>query len=207
MVVESMMLQYPEFRAGPPVVSKDGNVVVFKKTGSKGGGKFSPKSSTSMSTSTRFSSSSSMSSGRASVADGVRCTEADDAPANDDGEEFLDAICEGNEDDDAAEDDQTDDEQDQEQDGDNDAAADLGELAQVLTLTAKTLSSLTLGRKSSGRTPSSKGNGKSGGSSSSFDKKVRSRLHQSRPLLPLTPTGTLHHEHGATEVTTSPATV
>ena len=100
----------------------------------------------------------------------VRFTE-EAAPDNDDGEEFLDAIDEGDEDDGAADLDQPDDEQDQEQDGDDDQAADLSELAQVLTLTAKKLSSLTLGRKFSGRPPSSKGKGKSSSSSSMADRK------------------------------------
>ena len=54
MVVESMMLQYPEFRAAPAVVTKDGTPV-NPKGGSKGGGKLSSRS-TSMSTSTGSSS-------------------------------------------------------------------------------------------------------------------------------------------------------
>ena len=241
MVVESMMLQYPEFRAAPPVVTRDGNVVA-PKTGSKGGGKFSSKHSTSMSTSTGSSSSSSMSSGKGfnGPRRQVRFTE-EAAPDNDDGEEFLDAIDEGDEDDGAADLDQPDDEQDQEQDGDDDQAADLSELAQVLTLTAKKLSSLTLGRKFSGRPPSSKGKGKSSSSSSMADRKKvthctacgalghwhedpecplnqggsqkpRQKGPQQTSSQPSSTTskthkvGILHHEHGATEVTTSPTT-
>ena len=241
MVVESMMLQYPEFRAAPPVVTRDG-VVVAPKTGSKGGGKFSSKHSTSMSTSTGSSSSSSMSSGKGfnGPRRQVHFTE-EAAPDNDDGEEFLDAIDEGDEDDGAADLDQPDDEQDQEQDGDDDQAADLSELAQVLTLTAKKLSSLTLGRKFSGRPPSSKGKGKSSSSSSMADRKKvthctacgalghwhedpecplnqggsqkpRQKGPQQTSSQPSSTTskthkvGILHHEHGATEVTTSPTT-
>ena len=246
LVVESMMLQYPEFRAAPPVVSKDGTPVA-PRNGSKGGGKFSSSTRTSSSsTSTGSSQSSSTSSGKGfSGPRRIHFTETENAPDDEQADEFLDVIDEGDEiNDEMADDGQPDAEAEEHEQDDGDDGPDLGELAQVLTLTAKKLSSMTLGRKFTGRPQSSKGNGKSGGKNGGSSMADRKRVthctacgalghwHED-PECPMnqggsqkprqkgsqpttskpSPTtskthkvGILHHEHGATEVTTSPTT-
>ena len=153
-------------------------------------------------------------------------------------EEFLDPIDEGDELQDEGE--EAEHGEDEVPDGEG-SDGGLAELAEVLTLTAKKLSSMTLGRKFTGRpTKSPKGNGKSGKSSSgsaadrkrvthcsacgqlghwhedqecplngggsSNREKTANQQPRSSPSTSKThKVGILHHEHGATEVSTPSA--
>ncbi len=243
LVVESMMLQYPEFRGAPPVVGRDGNAITSSKGSSKGKGGSSR--STSLNSSMASSSSSSTAASRGSFHRKVHLTEARDQEAQEGEEdEFLDPIQEepgDQQDNDEPADDAGDDEEELIEDGDGDQ--DLANLAEVLTLTAKKLSSMILGRKFTGRPKPSKGSGKASGkasgtsSTSTADlKKVThctacgalGHWHEdpecplnagggSRPrdktALKQPPktsknhkVGILHHQHGATEISSPSAT-
>ena len=155
LVVESMMLQYPEFRGAPPVISRDGSAV--SKGSGKGSGRTMSSSTTASSSSSMASSRSSSSTGKGSFGKGsfvrkqVHVTEIDQGDQQED-EEFLDPIEEGDEQNDVSDQNQQDDDgQTYDEDADQQEDLDLGELAQVLTLTAKKLSNVTLGRKFTGR--------------------------------------------------------
>ena len=155
LVVESMMLQYPEFRGAPPVISRDGSAV--SKGSGKGSGRTMSSSTTASSSSSMASSRSSSSTGKGSFGKGsfvrkqVHVTEIDQGDQQED-EEFLDPIEEGDEQNDVSDQNQPDDDgQTYDEDADQQEDLDLGELAQVLTLTAKKLSNVTLGRKFTGR--------------------------------------------------------
>ena len=245
-VVESMLLQYPEFRGAPPVVGRDGTPVTSKGSkGSKGNSKGSSRSTSFSSTSASSHSSSTASSGKGGgFHRKVHFTEADGDNGEEGEEEFLDPIDEGDEQEDHDRDDGDDGEQELLPDGDgSEDGQGLADLAEVLTLTAKKLSSLTLGRKFTGRPAKSpKGNGKSGKSSSGSSAADRKKVthcsacgalghwHED-PECPLngggssnrekttsqqprsSPTtskphkvGILHHQHGATEISTPSTT-
>ena len=147
LVVESMMLQYPEFRGAPPVVTRDGTPVASKgsKGGNKGGGKGFVKQSSSSSSTSASSQSSSTASGKGGgFHHRVHFTEADgDQQADETEGEALDPIEEGKEYGEV--DDQVDDNDEEEliEDEGSDGGQGLADLAEVLTLTAKKLSSLT----------------------------------------------------------------
>lgn len=162
LIVDTMLLQYPEFRGAPPVVGRDGAPV--SKGSTKGSSsKGSRTSSSSMPSS--HSSSSSMStassstghrnsfSGKGGNRRQVHFTGNDAANDNPEDEEFLDTIDEdGPLPDDQPEDDgDQQDDQPSDADENNDDLTDVADLAQVLTLTAKKLSNITLGRKFTNR--------------------------------------------------------
>eukprot|EP00438_Fugacium_kawagutii_P007101 Skav209599 [mRNA] locus=scaffold4140:22593:36171:- [translate_table: standard] len=152
LVAESLVLQYPEFRAPPPIQTRDG------KGGPKGK---SPSSTSSASSASSMASASTRStassSSRPSMGSGKgfrRQVYVAEHEAGDDDEEALDPIAE----EDAEYDDGTyhDAEEELPPDEDHpdggdpgDDSDDLGlqELAQVLTVTARKLSGVTLGRK------------------------------------------------------------
>ena len=138
-VAESLLLQYPEFRGAPPVVNKDG-----KGTG-KGSGK-SAASSNSTPASSSSSSKFSQPSGKGGYPPRKQALIAnvDDTPVAE-GDEELDPIEEADEDQEAVED-GPDDEVEQHDDA-QDEEVDIQDLAQVLTVTARKLSGITLGRK------------------------------------------------------------
>ena len=165
LVVESMMLQYPEFRGAPPVIGRDGHAITSSKGSSKG--KASSSRSTSLTASTASSSSSSMGSSRGNFHRKVHLTEARESDAQGDGDEHLDPIDEEQPDQEGDDGELHDGDDDEELVEDDEEAPDIAGLAEVLTLTAKKLSSMTLGRKFTGRpNKTSKGSGKSSGSSS-----------------------------------------
>eukprot|EP00434_Breviolum_minutum_P010232 symbB.v1.2.009030.t1/scaffold568.1/size186168/6 len=230
-LAEAMLLQYPDFRGAPPVTNRDGVVQQPKGLG-KGSSKGSKSSSSLTSSTASFSSSSS---GKGSgPRKQVHLTEVPEV--EDGGDEFLDTIDE-NDDDQQNDDDAEafDDQQEQPGDEDYDDSPDLGELAEVLTLTAKKLSGITLGRKFSGR-PDKKPKGQSKGSIA--DKKRvthcsacggKGHWHddpecplnsgkggQSQPRdktsaatssssTRVNKVGIIHHEHGATDVLAAPS--
>ena len=145
-IVDAMLLQWPEYRGAPPIYNRDGTVVPF----SKGSGKTTKSfSSASTSASTVPSNASASSSGKGGFKSHrkVFVTEvSDDAPPDTalptvdeeapDGAEQVDY------------EDDVPDNEDEGQEPEDDI--DLSELAQVLTVTARRLSGLTLGRKFSG---------------------------------------------------------
>lgn len=230
-LAEAMLLQYPDFRGAPPVTNRDGVVQQPKGLG-KGSSKGS-KSSSSLTSSTASFSSSSLGKGSGPRKQ-VHLTEVPEV--EDGGDEFLDTIDE-NDDDQQNDDDAEafDDQQEQPGDEEYDDSPDLGELAEVLTLTAKKLSGITLGRKFSGR-PDKKPKGQSKGSIA--DKKRvtncsacggKGHWHDD-PECPLNggkggqsqprdntsaasssssnrvnKVGIIHHEHGATDVLAAPS--
>ena len=223
LVVESMMLQYPEFRGAPPVVGRDGNAITSSKGTSKGKGGSSR--STSLNSSMASSSTSSTGASRGSFHRKVHLTEAQEQDGQGDGDESLDPIQE--------------EQDDQQEDGEpvDDAGDDEEEL--ILTLTAKKSSSMTLGRKFTGRPKPSKGSGKASGSSSTSTADLKKVTHctacgalghwREDPECPLNAgggsksrdktalkqppktsknhkVGILHHQHGATEISSPSAT-
>lgn len=140
-IAECLILQWPEFRTAPPVVNEDGH--------SKGKGKHATTSSSSTSLSTLSSASTKGSSKGTMPRKQTYLTEVvadeneeppeefedaqeqlDDDPA-DGGEELADPA----------------DEDDGQEAYDDDVTQDLASLAQVLTVTARKLSGVTLGRK------------------------------------------------------------
>ena len=154
LIVDTMLLQYPEFRGAPPVVGRDGSAV--SKGSTKGSRPMSPSSS-SLSSGSTFTSTSASSSNKNvfagkgnSVRRQVHLAETSADQQHD--EEFMDTIDEEqpNDQDDSIQDDPGEDQNEDGADG-NDDDVDMGELAQVLTLTAKKLSNITLGRKFTNR--------------------------------------------------------
>ena len=164
-LAEAMLLQYPDFRGPPPVVGRDGN-----PTKGQSKGRFSSNSSASGSSSaSSTTASSSMSMSRSSgkgfgqrrnvfVSETV---EKDDMPEEDDVSQ-LDTIPEDAEqsneipEDEAAVENANDDDEASEED----AGRIIGELSQVLTITAKKLAGVTLGRKFTTTRPKSSPNGR-----------------------------------------------
>ena len=144
LIVDTMLLQYPEFRGAPPVDNRDGTTV--SKGSSKGSsakGSQAPSSSlsSSQSSSSTMATAASSSgyrnafSGKGGNRRQVHLTGNEAANGNPDEEEFLDTIDEDGPQDGDAPNDDDDDQQD-------DQLTDVADLAQVLTLTAKKLSNI-----------------------------------------------------------------
>ena len=227
-LAEALVLQWPDFRGAPPITGGNPGSGKDSKGGGKGNRSAKPsfRSSSASSTSTTGSSSQRPS----NFSKKVYMTEN----AEDQDDEQLDPIDEQDEEDEEASQDYAEDEgQSEELQPDEDP--DLGELAEVLTLTAKKLSGLTLGRKFTGR-PKAKGSSK-GKSTSAED--IKKNTHCSvcggqghwyqdpecpanggkggpaKPKEKNKPSGAplkphkvafIHHEHGATEITSPSAT-
>ena len=170
----------------------------------------------------------------------VHLTEARESDAQGDGDEHLDPIDEEQPDQEGDDGELHDGDDDEELVEDDEEAPDFAGLAEVLTLTAKKLSSMTLGRKFTGRpNKTSKGSGKSSGSSSKSAADLKKVTHCSAcgalghwhedPECPLNAgggsktrdktvpkqnaapskthkVGILHHQHGATEISSPSAT-
>ena len=168
---EAMLLQYPDFRGAPPVLGRDG--VPHQGKGHHKGSKGSRSTTASSSSGSSQSSSMFSSKGNAGPRQQVHYTEVADADQPEgEADEFLDPIDEeGDEADDNDQDgagDGDDDELWPDNDGDGDV--DVAAIADVLTLTAKKLSNLTLGRKFTGRIKT-KGSGKGRGTGQQDDGK------------------------------------
>lgn len=137
-IAEALVLQFPDFRGAPPIQGLQ----------SKGGGKGKPTSSTS---STLSSSSTLRSSGKGSSYPASRVMVVENP------ETTLEQVPE--EDDEQQQDDQPDDDPDDPaedgDDGEDEDDLDLEGLSQVLTVTAKKLAGITLGRKFSTQKPRS----------------------------------------------------
>ena len=145
LIAEALVLQYPEFRAPPPIANREGK----GSPAGKGSGKsFTSSSSSSTTASSSSSYRTSQGSGKGgtlrrqaymtNVAEETNAVDADeDLPAIEEGQEEDEPfdVAEGEE----PEPDHSDAEQDEE--------VDIQNLAQVLTVTAKKLSGITLGRK------------------------------------------------------------
>ena len=153
LVAESMNLQYPDFRGAPPLHGKEG---------SKGSGKSSFKGSRPTSSSSSMASTSSgkghsfRPSSTSSSSSTTRAAYVAEAQDGDDA--VLDTIQEDNADADALEEDGelNDDGDDQEEElipDDQEEEINLEELSHVLTVTARRLAGVTLGRKFSSRKP------------------------------------------------------
>ena len=153
LVAESMNLQYPDFRGAPPLHGKEG---------SKGSGKSSFKGSRPTSSSSSMASTSSgkghsfRQSSTSSSSSTTRAAYVAEAQDGDDA--VLDTIQEDNADADALEEDGelNDDGDDQEEElipDDQEEEINLEELSHVLTVTARRLAGVTLGRKFSSRKP------------------------------------------------------
>ena len=147
LIAEAMVLQFPDFRGAPPVQGRE----------QKGAGKGKSSSSGSSTASTSFGSSSASSRqssfhSRSSPfkKHGVMVTEHEDTPHNaEDGLEAIEEV-EDQQDEEGAED-EGEDLPDQEEDpSENDPDVTACQLAEVLTVTARRLSGMTLGRKYSG---------------------------------------------------------
>lgn len=158
LIVDTMLLQYPEFRGAPPVVGRDGNTVNPK--GNSKGNRSTSSSSSSFSASASQSSTAASSSyrgastGKMNLRRQVHLTNNENATNElHDDEEFMDVIDEEKDEDDQQLADQEADDHNPppEDDGNDNEEFDPSELAQVLTLTAKKLSNLTLGRKFTNR--------------------------------------------------------
>ena len=161
-VAEALTLQFPEFRGAPPISGgKDGQGKGKNKSMGSTSSSSMPSSSTSSTASSRQSSVSSVR-GAPTRRAFVAAHDAGDDQQEDD--EFLDTIEEEFEDDqNEPNDDQDDCEEDDGFEDDGEGANDLQELASVLTVTAKKLNNLTLGRKFF--TAKQKGNSKGKGGS------------------------------------------
>ena len=137
-IAESLIMQFPDFKAPPPVMGKDGQLITRSKgsgknndkpfpqqggpshQGGKGNGKFAPR--------------------RVFVTESGEATEPHDGIQDDEPDNDEDAQGDQNEDD-----------PDDQPDGDgDDPGDDLDDLVQVLTVTARRLASVKLGRKFSG---------------------------------------------------------
>ena len=158
-VVEALNLQFPEFRGAPPIAGgKDGG----GKGKSKTPGQTSSSTMSSPSTSSTASSRTSSTGFRSGSTPKRAFVAAHNDEADEDAEEFLDPIEE--EEDDEQQDDEPNDQQDDYNEYDEDdeqETGDLQELASVLTVIAKKLSNLTLGRKFFTNAKKGKGKGKS----------------------------------------------
>ena len=137
-IVDTMLLQYPEFRGAPPVVGRDGTAV-NPKGHSKGNRTTSSSSSSFSGSSTQTSTAASSSyrgapSGKMIPRRQVHLTSNENAsPEPPDDEEFMDTIEEEqNEDDQPTAEQQADDPPDEDEDA-NEDAFDPTELAQVLS--------------------------------------------------------------------------
>ena len=142
-ISEALVLQYPDFRGAPPIQGQKG-----AGKGKDGNGMAATTSSSSSTTRVNPGGKGRPQTSRVYVAG------ADDAS------QPMESIGEGNEDDDDFADQQPDDDEggdlDQPADDDNDAESlDLGELSHVLTVTAKKLAGMTLGRKFTTKKPQS----------------------------------------------------
>ncbi|CAL1128378.1 unnamed protein product [Cladocopium goreaui] len=146
-LAEAMVLQFPDYRGAPPILGANAREV--SKGSSKGKPSSSPSSTASSSSSTTNSHTSyrtsstalSSSSGKGGSVKRAFVAEVEQ-PANDDTPENLETIDEEPQAEEEA--DQSADSEHTAQEGDD---PDLSELAEVLTITAKKLSGLTLGRK------------------------------------------------------------
>ena len=227
-LAEALVLQWPDFRGAPPITG--GNPGSGKE--SKGGGKGNRSAKPSFRSSSASSTSTTGSSSQRSSNFSKKVYMTENAEDQDD--EHLDPIDEQDEEDEEASQDYAD-EEGQSEELQPDEDPDLGELAEVLTLTAKKLSGLTLGRKFTGR-PKAKG-GSKGKSTSAED--IKKNTHCSvcggqghwyqdpecpanggkggpaKPKEKNKPSGAppkphkvafIHHEHGATEITSPSAT-
>ena len=147
-IAECLTLQWPEFRAPPPVVNKDG-----KGLGKSGKNNMSTSSSSS-STSFTSSSQTSKGSGKGIPRRQAFVANATEAPPEDD-DEFLEVIDEEPEQEEEGHEghDETADAGEADDDGQE---ADLSEIADILTVTARKLSGVTLGRKFTTSNPSKK---------------------------------------------------
>ncbi|CAE7209411.1 unnamed protein product [Symbiodinium sp. CCMP2592] len=132
-ITESMTMQYPEFRAAPPVVTKDGTPLT-RTPGPKGKGATTPNHS-----------GKGGHTGKGPPPQRVYITEEplDQIPENEEQPAEPDA--------DENQDDQDNDNEAGEEDGETQDADDLAEVAEVLTVTAKKLAGLKLGRKYTGQ--------------------------------------------------------
>ena len=147
-IAECLTLQWPEFRAPPPVVNKDG-----KALGKSGKNNMSTSSSSS-STSFTSSSQTSKGSGKGIPRRQAFVANATEAPPEDD-DEFLEVIDEEPEQEEEGHEghDETADAGEADADGQE---ADLSEIADILTVTARKLCGVTLGRKFTTSNPSKK---------------------------------------------------
>ena len=230
-LAEAMVLQWPDFRGAPPIAGGNaGGNSRESKGGGKGKGSAKP-SFRSSSTSSGSTASSSNSSRNTNFTRKVYVTENAEAPEDDD---QLQTIDEADEFDEASDQEAQgeDDDQSEELQPDDDAEPDITQLAEVLTLTAKKLSGLTLGRKFTGR-PKAKGSGKSKGGSIEDAKKnthcsvcgaqghwyqdpecpanagvskLKDKNKSSAASAKPHKVAFIHHEHGATEISAPSAT-
>ena len=136
-IAEALTLQYPEFRAAPPVVNKDGKGAGKSKSAFSGSSSSTMASTSSSSPSTRTPGYG----GKGAPVRRAMVTNVEDtAEAGD--EDELEPIAEEAEDDHVATS-----QGDGSQDASGSEETNLQELAQVLTVTARKLSGITLGRK------------------------------------------------------------
>ena len=143
----SLLLQYPEHKPAPPVAGRDATTAPFQpKGGSKGYNNNTNASSSSSA------SSSSVQKGKGNVKGNRRVFQAETIPeetaAEEADEQAQDDADEPQDDYDAHEQDENDDAPEQGEPDEND---NMQELAQVLTITARKLASMTQGRKFSGQ--------------------------------------------------------
>ena len=140
-ISESLAMQFPDFKPPPPVMGRDGQMI----TRAKGTGKFGNQGQQAPTQDQKHSG------GKGGGKPGARKVSVTEAGAEA-GEQALDEGDEGGSDNpennQAADDDHNDDPGDD--DGDPDQGDDLDDLAQVLTVTARRLASVRLGRKFSG---------------------------------------------------------
>ena len=143
-IAEALLLQFPDFRGAPPVAGRDGTTKGMSKGSSSSSSSSSPSIPSTRASS--FSRSSASSGGKGNQRRQVWNAQTVD----DEKQDNLDPIDEENyeEQDQQADDDQPQQEHDdeEEQEGSEDEM-EISQLAQVLTLTAKRLSGVTLGRK------------------------------------------------------------
>ena len=229
-LAEALVLQWPDFRGAPPIAGGNTGGGREAKGGGKGNRSAKP-SFRSSSTSSSPTTGSSNQSRNSNFVKKVYVTEND--PEQED--EHLEPIDEENdEDEEASQDDDADEGQSEELQPDEEP--DFGELAEVLTLTAKKLSGMTLGRKFTGR-PKTKGSGKgksgsiedtkknthcsvcggqghwyqdpecpANGGKGGLAKPKEKNKHAAGPTAKPHKVAFIHHEHGATEISSPSAT-
>ena len=228
-LAEAMVLQWPDFRGAPPIAGGSAGAGGRETKGGGKGNRSAKSSFRSSSTSSGSTASSSNQQRSSNFTKRVYVTEN----AEDQNDEQLEPIDE--EGDEEASNDEVDGEEEQFDELQEDEEPDFGEIAEVLTLTAKKLSGMTLGRKFTGR-PKAKGSGKSKTGSVEDAKKnthcsvcgAQGHWYQdpecpanggkgglAKPKEKNKPAGPsakphkvafIHHEHGATEISSPSAT-